>query len=57
MIWNPFMCGIMLGAILAVIGIMAMIEHTQGKRARLAEKQARKAARNKRLHDLGVRGY
>ena len=57
MIYNPFMCGIMLGAILAVIGIMAMIEHTQGKRARLAEEQARKAARSKRLHDLGVRGY
>lgn len=57
MIWNPFMCGIMLGAIFAVIGIMAMIEHNQGKRARHAEEQARKAARNKRLHDLGVRGY
>ena len=57
MIWNPFMCGIMLGAILAVFGIMAMIEHEEGKRARRAEEQARKAARNKRLHDFGVRGY
>ena len=57
MIYNPFMCGIMLGAILATIGIMAMIEHNQGKQARRTEEQARKAARNKRLHDLGVRGY
>ena len=57
MIWNPFMCGIMLGAILAVIGIMATIEHKQSKQARHTEEQARKAARSKRLHDLGVRGY
>lgn len=57
MIWNPFLCGIMLGAICAVIGIMAMIEHKQDKQTRRAEEQARKAARNKRLHDLGVRGY
>lgn len=57
MIYNPFMCGIMLGSILATIAIMAMIEHNQDKQARHTEEQARKAARNKRLHDLGVRGY
>lgn len=53
MIWNPFLCGIMLGAILGVVGIMAAIEHVEAKRQR----QAKIAARNKRLHDLGVRGY
>lgn len=57
MIWDPFGCGIMIGIILGSLGIMAVIEHTEMKKARHAKEQARRAARNKRLHDLGVRGY
>ena len=57
MIWNPFGCGIMIGIILGAFGIMAMIEYAEIKQARYAKQQARRAARNKRLHDLGVRGY
>lgn len=57
MIWDPFGCGIMIGIILGSLSIMAVIEYAEMKQARYAKQQARRAARNKRLHDLGVRGY
>lgn len=57
MIWDPFACGIMIGIVLGALGIMAAIECVEVKQARHTEEQARRAARNKRLHDLGVPGY
>lgn len=57
MIWDPFACGIMIGIVLGALSILAIIEYTEIKAQRTNDEQARRTARNKRLHDLGVRGY
>lgn len=57
MIWDPFACGIMIGIVLGALSILAIIEYAEIKAQRTNDEQVRRAARNKRLHDLGVRGY